>query len=228
MSNNLSDDRALRHAFLCDLTPHSIPQLLSVFGRKGIDTERTASLAAERGRTKAHQIARLDVLIAKCELQQSGGFTDGKAVTDLYREAEALWNRYRWEGLTLPELPDELTFPYRIKCIEAVRARAEEKVDELEGRQKSQPDEAGGKGNQNGTVDPLIALQRAILKALDGKSLKVEKLAEACKVQTSRFYKPNGLKELKSAGKVKLKRGVGYYRPDRPPLDDDGEQIGKK
>ena len=52
-----------------------------------------ALLAADKtGRSRAHQIARLHVLITWCEFQQSGGFKDWEAVRELFREASALWN----------------------------------------------------------------------------------------------------------------------------------------
>jgi hypothetical protein len=61
--------------------------------------------------------------------------------------------------------------------------------------------------------------QCAILKALEGRALKKEELAEACKLDPSRLYRRGYLKELKGARLVLHKMGVGYYRPDAPPPD---------
>jgi hypothetical protein len=63
-------------------------------------------------------------------------------------------------------------------------------------------------------------LQSAILKALDGKALKKQALADVVsKGEGSRLYRPGGLKELMAMGKVRHTRGRGYYRPDSPPPD---------
>lgn len=63
-------------------------------------------------------------------------------------------------------------------------------------------------------------LQKAILKALDGRALKVEDIADDCRVEHPRLYKPNGIRELEAAGLVKkASHGLGYYRPDAPPKD---------
>ena len=156
MSDNLAERRSLRRALLLDVTrDHSIADLLHACGREGIDAERTALLAADKtGRSRAHQIARLHVLIAWCEFQQSGGFKDWEAVRELFREASALWNRFRWDRLTLPAYtPNDLDFPFaRADCMEAIRAWAEEKIDELEGCQKSQRDEPCATANDPQTT----------------------------------------------------------------------------
>lgn len=62
-------------------------------------------------------------------------------------------------------------------------------------------------------------LQLAILAALDGRSLKKEQLAAACKKEASRLYRVGGIKELmkEEIGLVAHKPGAGYYRPDAPP-----------
>lgn len=62
-------------------------------------------------------------------------------------------------------------------------------------------------------------LQKAILRALDGRALKKEALADACDVDPRRLYKPGALSELVDLGIVKNKRGIGYYRPDASPPD---------
>jgi hypothetical protein len=60
--------------------------------------------------------------------------------------------------------------------------------------------------------------QKAILKALDGRSLKKQQLAnEACEGEGTRLYRKGGIHELRSLGLVEHKPGIGYYRPDRPP-----------
>ena len=62
-------------------------------------------------------------------------------------------------------------------------------------------------------------LQKAILKALDGKALPTKALAIACKCDEPELFKPGGIKEL-MAPEVNLvahKETVGYYRPDAPP-----------
>lgn len=66
-------------------------------------------------------------------------------------------------------------------------------------------------------------LQTDILRALDGRALEKQPLADtACAGDASRLYKPGkgkpgGLHELRALGKVEHRRGVGYFRPDRPP-----------
>ena len=73
---------------------------------------------------------------------------------------------------------------------------------------------------------PLTPLQQAILKALDGRALKKEKLAAECKVEGTRLYRRGGIKELMRLERVANKHGVGYYRTDAPPPEsivDDAE-----
>ena len=72
---------------------------------------------------------------------------------------------------------------------------------------------------REGSARPFIMteLQTAIFEKLNGTAYKVELLASAIGCETSRLYKKGGLKELKEAGKVLHKHGVGYYRPDVPP-----------
>ena len=68
--------------------------------------------------------------------------------------------------------------------------------------------------------DPFVAgpLQQRILTALDGKSLTMDGLAgKVSEGDSSRLYKKNGIKELRTLGKVKHKTGLGFYRPDKPP-----------
>ncbi|MFV1968386.1 MAG: hypothetical protein ACC628_23425 [Pirellulaceae bacterium] len=68
--------------------------------------------------------------------------------------------------------------------------------------------------------EPLTDLQKAILKALDGRALKADPLAdEVSGGDRRRLYKPGGIKDIRKAGMVKHKHGVGYYRPDRRPPD---------
>ncbi len=60
--------------------------------------------------------------------------------------------------------------------------------------------------------------QRDILKALEGRALNKQALAnEVCNGEGSRLYRRGGIKELKAAGKVCHKPRLGYYRPDAPP-----------
>jgi hypothetical protein len=58
--------------------------------------------------------------------------------------------------------------------------------------------------------------QKAILKALDGKALRVDKLGAAVG-DKSRLYKHSGLKELRDRGLVNHHSRLGFYRPDKPP-----------
>lgn len=68
--------------------------------------------------------------------------------------------------------------------------------------------------------DVWTPLQISILKALDGQALKKQALANAvCGGEGSRLYKTGGIKELRAAGRVELKHGLGFYRPDAPPPD---------
>jgi hypothetical protein len=67
---------------------------------------------------------------------------------------------------------------------------------------------------------PLTTLQKSILAALDGKALGVEDLADECTAgDTSALYKAGLTKILAKTGRVMHKRGIGYFRPDRPPQD---------
>lgn len=67
---------------------------------------------------------------------------------------------------------------------------------------------------------PMKELQKAIMKALDGKALTKDALAKkVCGGDGSRLYKARTIQELMEARLVVNKRGVGYYRPDAPPPD---------
>jgi hypothetical protein len=62
--------------------------------------------------------------------------------------------------------------------------------------------------------------QRAILEALDGRSLKKQQLADkVCGGHGSRLYRRGGLKELMERGIVVNKPGAGYFRPNQPPTN---------
>ncbi|HEV8068702.1 MAG TPA: hypothetical protein VGP76_13275 [Planctomycetaceae bacterium] len=75
---------------------------------------------------------------------------------------------------------------------------------------------------------PLTALQESILAALDGKALGVEALADECTHgDTKQLYRAGLTKILATAGRVMHKRGVGYFRPDRPPPDAAPEDKAK-
>jgi len=63
-------------------------------------------------------------------------------------------------------------------------------------------------------------LQAAILGALDGKAMKKQALAdEVCAGEGTRLYRKGGIKELRDIGRVDHKDGVGYFRPDAPPVN---------
>jgi hypothetical protein len=67
-------------------------------------------------------------------------------------------------------------------------------------------------------------MQKAILKALEGRALKKDPLAnEVCAGEGRTLYKPGGIRELRGRGLVAHKDGVGFYRPDAPP---DGAIFG--
>lgn len=86
--------------------------------------------------------------------------------------------------------------------------------------QSSQQAMSDGTALHFGDAEPFVCtdLQLAILEALDEKAMKVQELADAVAGGvTSRLYKPGGLTELRDAGLVKKKPGVGYYRPDALP-----------
>jgi hypothetical protein len=62
-------------------------------------------------------------------------------------------------------------------------------------------------------------LQAAILKALKGRALRLDPLAVlVSNGDTSRLYRAGGLRELRAAGLVKHKPGVGFYLPGFSPL----------
>jgi hypothetical protein len=74
---------------------------------------------------------------------------------------------------------------------------------------------------QTDPLDPLTPMQRAIMKALDGRALKADALAkEVAGGDRRRLYKKGGIKELRENDRVVNKRPLGYYRPDRPPEED--------
>ncbi|MGI6417626.1 MAG: hypothetical protein ACOX1P_18385 [Thermoguttaceae bacterium] len=71
-----------------------------------------------------------------------------------------------------------------------------------------------------GPVLPLTPLQRAIMKALEGRALTKQALAnEVSKGEGRMFYRPGGLLELRLHGLVDHRKGVGFFRPDAPPPD---------
>ena len=69
------------------------------------------------------------------------------------------------------------------------------------------------------TLDPL---QQQILEVLNGKSMRVQALADKCGVEKNRLYKLRSnqtkpLQELRDAGLIQLDSKIGYFRPDAPP-----------
>jgi len=75
---------------------------------------------------------------------------------------------------------------------------------------------ATGKTKRSGLHQPpLTELQREILKALDGKGLIGQELANLLQRHPSTIFR--ACSNLKELNKVKTMRGTGYYRPDRPP-----------
>lgn len=68
----------------------------------------------------------------------------------------------------------------------------------------------------------LDETQKDILKALDGKAMMKEELATAIGLSDpSMLYRKNRMKTLKQRKLVINKRGVGYFRPETPPLELD-------
>lgn len=64
--------------------------------------------------------------------------------------------------------------------------------------------------------EPLHEIQREILSLLDGKSMTGKQLATKIDMGETQLSRDH-LKPLKIAGLIANKRGIGYYRPDRPP-----------
>ena len=59
-----------------------------------------------------------------------------------------------------------------------------------------------------------------ILKALDGKVMRVEELAKAVTGgESSRLYRDGMKTVLVKEGYIVLDRRIGYFRPDKPPVD---------
>lgn len=59
-----------------------------------------------------------------------------------------------------------------------------------------------------------------ILKALDGRAMRVEKLAqEVTGGESSRLYRDGMKTVLVKDGHIVLDRRIGYFRPDKPPAD---------
>lgn len=67
--------------------------------------------------------------------------------------------------------------------------------------------------------EPFIPnpFQIGILRALDGKALRTDPLADEVGDRRKLFRDPGGLKELQRHRKVSHHSRVGYYRPDCPP-----------
>jgi biotin operon repressor len=57
---------------------------------------------------------------------------------------------------------------------------------------------------------------KAILAALDGRALTKELLAEATRISAGAINRK--LAPLRERGVVVNQRGVGYFRPDAPPV----------
>jgi len=69
-------------------------------------------------------------------------------------------------------------------------------------------------------ADALTELQTTILEELDGEAMRAEYLTRHLKsinVKRSVRAVKAALAGLQKAGKVKNRRGLGYYRPDKPP-----------
>lgn len=75
-------------------------------------------------------------------------------------------------------------------------------------------------GSPAGDLLIFTPLQKSIMKALDGKALKKQALAnEICKGEGRVLYRPGGLQELRRHGLVEHRPQIGFYRPDSPPPD---------
>lgn len=61
------------------------------------------------------------------------------------------------------------------------------------------------------------AVQRAILKALDGVALHQAGLEDRTGYDRRQLQRETGLVQLRRLGMVRLSRRSGFYRPDRPP-----------
>jgi hypothetical protein len=89
--------------------------------------------------------------------------------------------------------------------------------------QGSGPQESAVKAATATVEEPFDQYEAAIMKALNGKAMKVEQLAGACHIDSGRLYRRNGksgpLERLKDRGLIKHKTGLGYYRTDAPPTD---------
>lgn len=105
-----------------------------------------------------------------------------------------------------------------VRLLEDVIAELNATDDEFDRtRAPSRPQSPQGTTSP-GSVFVSTPLQAAILAALDGRGLTKQKLAEIVSGgEGSTLYRNNGIKELMDEGLVANKRGVGYYRPDKPP-----------
>lgn len=66
----------------------------------------------------------------------------------------------------------------------------------------------------------LTPMQKSIWEALQGTALRVEPLARKVSGgDTGRLYKAGLKTQLCAVGIVKYQRGLGYYRPDAPPVE---------
>ena len=97
-------------------------------------------------------------------------------------------------------------------------------ADEIESRDPDPQDETVNGSPETEQTLPAPPLLNdvclEILKALDGQALTLESLAKIVSGgETSPLYR-NGLKSILMAnGRVQHAKKIGYYRPDRPPLD---------
>jgi len=93
--------------------------------------------------------------------------------------------------------------------------KASKKVQALYQQLMNPPREA-----KNAPVDPFVpdAIQAAVLKALKGRFLTQAKLCEAIHRDPSELHRGERMKQLKDRGLVGLRKGLGYFRPDNPPV----------
>lgn len=95
----------------------------------------------------------------------------------------------------------------------------------VSGRKLRAPVPAPGIAAEPTAPQPFVPtpFQQDILDALEGKALRTDALAAKVGDRSRLFRHPGGLKELQEQGLVAHHKRLGFYRPDAPPEELEGE-----
>lgn len=78
---------------------------------------------------------------------------------------------------------------------------------------------ASSRDSDADTVFVPTPFQERILSSLDGTALRTDAIASAIDCNRRQIFKPNGIKELVAAGRVRWHHKLGYFRPDSLPQE---------